>query len=345
MSKEPWCYGPEAERIMKDWLRLRHSLFPYIYTMNRRTAQQRLPLIQPMYYSNPKDSGAYEVPNQYWFGSELIAAPITEKQDAVSCMGAAEVWLPKGNWFDFFSGLRYASRRGRRLAVHRYLEDMPVFAKAGAIVPMAQYPKFENRLLSNENMQLLVFPGADNSFTLYEDEGEGYGFRDGAYAETQVTLSWGDEAVLTIHPAMGDLTQIPENRKWEIGLRGWHRDIQVTAFVNGKAYDCEIRRDIRSNTLFVTVEAPVVSEITLRIHGAKMHDNADVEQRCVKVLIRSQMGNIEKEEMMKEIRSEQTLRRKTYGLYKHGGKTPGVAGALKELLCLTEDEYLGSQEV
>jgi len=221
---------------------------------------------------------------------------------------------------------------------------MPVFAKAGAIVPLAQYPKYENRLRNSEKLQLLVFPGADNSFTLYEDEGEGYGFRDGAYAETQIALSWGDDAVLTIHPAMGDLTQIPEKRTWEIGLRGWHRDIQVTAFVDGKECVCQVRRDVRSNTAFVTVEAPVVAEITLSIAGAKVHDNRDVEQRCVNVLTRSQMSNIDKEEMMKEIRSTESLRRKTYCLDKIGGKTPGVANALKELLCLTEDEYLGSQE-
>ena len=344
MSKEPWCYGPEAERVMKDWLRLRHSLFPYIYTMNRRTEDERLPLIQPMYYSHPKQSGAYEVPNQYWFGSQLIAAPITDKRDEKSCMGAAEVWLPKGNWFDFFSGLRYASRRGRKLTAHRYLEDMPVFAKAGAIVPMAKYPKYENRLLNSENMSLLVFPGASNAFTLYEDEGEGYGFRDGAYAETQIDLSWGDDAVLTVHPALGDLTQIPEKRNWEIGLRGWHRDIQVTAFVDGKACDCVIRREDASNTTFVTVEAPVVSEITLRVAGAKMHDNSDAQQRCVDVLTRSQMGNKEKSKVMKEIRSNASLHRKIDHMYRETPEASGVVNALKELLSLTEDEYLGPQE-
>ena len=88
----------------------------------------------------------------------------------------------------------------------------------------------------------------------------------------------------------------------------------------------------------------MVSEITLQIAGAKMHDNRDVEQRCVDVLIRSQMPNNDKEEMVKEIRLDQTLRRKIYSICKIGVEAPGVAGALKELLCLTEDEYLGSQE-
>ena len=89
----------------------------------------------------------------------------------------------------------------------------------------------------------------------------------------------------------------------------------------------------------------MVSEITLQIAGAKMHDNRDVEQRCVDVLTRSQMSNVHKEELMKEIRSEESLRRKIYCLYKLATDATGVADALKELLCLTEDEYLGSQEV
>ena len=344
MSKEPWCFSPEAEGIMKRMLRLRHELFPYIYTMNRMTAEEGLPLIQPMYYTHPKQSGAYDVPNQYWFGNQLIAAPITEKRDEKSRMGAADVWLPRGNWFDFFSGLRYASHRGRKLTAHRYLEDMPVFAKAGAIVPMAKYPKHENRLLNSDKMQLLVFPGASNSFTLYEDEGEGYGFRDGACAETQIALSWGEDAVLTVHPALGDLTQIPEKRSWEMGLRGWHRDMQVSVFVDGKPYDCAVRRDEKLNTTFVTVEAPVISEITLRIAGAKIHDNSDVERRCVDLLIQSQMGNNEKSRVMKEIRSNASLHRKLDHMYRETPEASGVVDALKELLSLTEDEYLGSQE-
>ncbi|WP_435892018.1 hypothetical protein, partial [Klebsiella pneumoniae] len=87
-------------------------------------------------------------------------------------LGKADVWFPKGSWFDFFTGMHYASKRGRKMEVFRELRQMPVFAKAGAIVPLAVYPEGENRLYNAEEMRVLVFPGADNSFMLYEDAGE-----------------------------------------------------------------------------------------------------------------------------------------------------------------------------
>ena len=114
MSKDPWCYQEPERSMIKKWLRLRHSFFPYLYTMNYRTHKALLPLVQPMYYSHPKCQAAYEVPNQFWFGSELIAAPITEDNEVQSGLGCAKVWLPKGHWFDLFNGLHYTSRRGRK---------------------------------------------------------------------------------------------------------------------------------------------------------------------------------------------------------------------------------------
>ena len=149
--KEPWSYGKEAEAITKEYLRLRHALFPYIYTMNYRTHKDLLPLVQPMYYSHPKCGNAYDVPNQYWFGSELIVCPITEKRNANSNHGSANAWLPSGDWFDFQKGLHYYSV-GRKFKTYRTLEEMPVFAKAGAIVPMETRKANDNHLGGSDNM-------------------------------------------------------------------------------------------------------------------------------------------------------------------------------------------------
>ncbi|MBQ3094502.1 MAG: hypothetical protein IJC52_04945, partial [Clostridia bacterium] len=107
--KEPWCYGAEAEPIMEHWLRLRHRLFPYLYAMNYRTTEELAPLMQPMYYSHPLCNAAYEAHNQYWFGSELMVAAAVTPRDRVSRLTATRVWLPKGDWFDVFTGLHYRS--------------------------------------------------------------------------------------------------------------------------------------------------------------------------------------------------------------------------------------------
>lgn len=344
--KEPWCYGSEAEGILKYWLRLRHQLFPYLYTMNYRNHEELIPMIRPMYYSHPKQNGAYEVPNQYWFGSELIVSPITEKRDPHSRLAAAEAWLPRGNWFDFFTGLRYASRRGRKLQLHRPLGTTPLLARAGAIVPLTRYAPGENRLLNGQRMVLTVFPGGDNSFTLYEDGGEGYAFEKGAFAKTEFRLSYGEKAVLHIAPARGDLSLIPESRSWEIALRGWHRDIRVAVTVDGQTVECHCRYEAESNTTYVTVAAAVSAGICLEITGEKLlHDNGDVPERCEELLQKAQIFNEWKNHIMDVIRGEGSVHHKIFRITGRMQEADGVVAAVEELLTLTEDEYLGSQEL
>ena len=340
--KEPWVYDREAEAVIKDWLRLRHALFPYIYTMNYRTHTERLPLVQPMYYSHPKCHAAYEVPNQYWFGSELMVAPITEKQDAASRMGKVTAWLPQGSWFDLFDGTHYASRRGRKLNLHRMLDTVPVLAKAGAIVPMANYPKNENRLLNAENMDILVFPGADNAFTLYEDAGDYSEYQNGAFAQTKLSLNWGEKAVFTIAPAEGDLTLIPEKRSWNIKLRGFHKDVCVKVLVNGEAVDAEAVR--QGNTTCVCVSAAVTDRVELHITGdALIHDNADAVSRIERIIQRSRISTREKEHMMVQVLSDAPTHKKLSHMHWPSSESEAVVDAIKELLSLTECEYLGSQ--
>ena len=340
--KEPWVYGFEAAHVLKDWLRLRHRLFPYLYTMNYRTHTERLPLVQPMYYSHPKSQAAYEVPNQYWFGSEFIVAPITEAKDASSNLAKVTAWLPKGSWFDLFTGWHYASRRGRKLNLHRGLETVPVLAKAGAIVPMADYPSHENRLLNAENMSILVFPGADNAFTLYEDAGDYSDYQHGAYAQTKMALNWGKEAVFSIAPAVGDLSLIPQKRNWTVKLRGFHKDVQVKACVGGREVTAQTVRE--GNTTVITVAAAVTEAVELRISGSSLiHDNADAIARIEDILQRSQISTSEKDYLMGMVRTDNSLHKKMAYMHWRSRETAATVDAIQEMMSLTEDEYLGDQ--
>ena len=341
--KESWYYREDIRQSMAQWLRLRHSLFPYLYTMNYRTNRQWIPLVQPMYYLYPKRDAAYSVPNQYFFGSELMVAPITQKADAVSALGTVQVWLPKGNWFDFFTGIRYASKQGRKMTVCRPSGEMPVFAKAGAIVPMAVYEDYDNRLHNSDRMELLVFPGADNTFTLTEDALEGQDYRRGALAQTQVTWSWGKVSVLTIHPAEGDVSLIPQQRNWRIGLRGFRKDTQVSCLIGEAPCDVEAVYDGTCNTLWVQLCAPVTMQIQLSV-CADMHCNEDVYDRCAELIIRGQGSIATKEEMWNLLTDEtKTLEHRCLHLSANFPQAGNLSKALKELLTLTEDPHLGSQ--
>lgn len=332
MSKEPWHYGYEEQAVMKKWLRLRHSLFPYLYTMNYRNHTQGIPLIVPMYYSHPKCQDAYQVPNQYWFGSELIVAPITEKRDPASKMGRVMAWLPKGDWFDFFTGLHYSSNQGRKMELYRDLWTIPVLAKAGAIVPMAKYEEYENRLSNAENMQVVVFPGADGSFCLYEDKGEYHDYQKGAFARTEMHLNW-EKGEFSIFPANGDTSLIPEERTWSICLRGFQKSTEIYVNIPGAT----VTAQPADNTIIVQVHAPVTQHIQLRFNGTqRIHDNSDVLDRCKDILMHSQICNNEKTIIFRKLKELAVLYDVMFNLSIRVGEASGLMGAFRELLTLTE---------
>ncbi|WP_214829460.1 glycoside hydrolase family 31 protein [Exiguobacterium algae] len=253
-GKEPWRFGLEAERSMKQFLRLRHQLIPYLYTMNRRNHKDALPLILPMYIEHPEDDIAYEVPNEYYFGSELVVSPIVEPMNRQLHVASSNVWLPKGDWFDFFTGHRYAGNKSIR--VFRSLDEQAVFAKAGAIVPMTKHQPGSNGTLNPSELEVLLFPGASNTFTLYEDEGENRDYENGRFVETTFTLDW-DERKLHVQVS-GDQTLLPSDRTITLLVRG----------VTGEgAYDVEtqtLRIELGKVESERIVELPV--EVTENAH-------------------------------------------------------------------------------
>ena len=228
MSKEPWAFGPEAEEIMTRWLRFRHQLIPYLYTAGERTHRTGEALVRPMYYAYPEREEAYQHPNQYLFGQSLMVCPITSPRDPVLAMGCTQGWLPEGVWFDFFSGQIYEG--GRTLTLWRDLQSYPVFAPAGAIIPLSDDPCADKNPAS---LTLRVFSGASNEYEMYEDDGIS---PDSQAARTRIRLDW-EEKILSVQ-AEGDLTRVPYERCWHVELFGI---TNVPVYLNGRrvetAYD------------------------------------------------------------------------------------------------------------
>lgn len=164
-SKEPWLYGEEAERVASDFLRLRHRMLPYLYAANVATATEGTPVCRPMYYDYDEDM-AYNVPDQYLFGSELLVAPVLTKARSDG-FARTPVWFPKGEWVNVFTGER--EQGGRYKVVENDLSTFPVYAKAGAIVPLIA--EREGNSTEFDEIEVLVFRG-DNRFRMY-DEGCG----------------------------------------------------------------------------------------------------------------------------------------------------------------------------
>lgn len=177
-GKEPWNYAPETKRLAVQALQFRQRLIPYLYTMNYRCHTQGIPLIQPMYYAAPEEPNAYKVPNEYFFGSELICAPITEPLDKHAHVSGAKAWLPAGNWTDIFTGDVYVG--GKNVTLFRGPESIPALAKEGAILPLEGTKK--------EQLELWIFNG-NGSFQLYDDDGVTNDYLNGNYTLTDFTVT------------------------------------------------------------------------------------------------------------------------------------------------------------
>ena len=337
VRKEPWCYEEKTEGIIKEWLRFRHKLFPYIYTMTYRNHTELEPLIQPMYYSYPKASAAYEAKNQYMYGTELMVAPITTPNNNITKLGSTNVWFPKGDWFDFFKGAHYTSKSGRTLSVHRSINDMPVFAKAGAIVPMQE----AKELKAGNDLSICVFPGKSNRFHLYEDMGDGYGFEKGEFTQTEMILDWSENPVFTVKPAQGATEILPETRNYRFIFRGFDKNISVKAFVDGNETEIKTKYEAKTNSVIVTVSAKTSSEIQFFITGETLiTDNGDLLTRCTKLLQQMQLAAETKERLYAAIANpDMALPRKITELNFraiHSAEHQGLIDALVEQFKLTE---------
>ncbi|MFD0704207.1 TIM-barrel domain-containing protein [Alloscardovia venturai] len=221
-SKEPWNFRPEVRRAMVDTLQLRHRLIPYVYTMNYRAHNDGEPIIEPMYWSEPDNVDAYSNKTEFWFGTQLVMAPITSPSDKNVAKAKADVWLPEGEWFDFFSGRRYlAQKNGRKFEAWRALDKQPVFAPAGALVPLAQLEEGDriNSVANPSAFEVIVFPGSSEKgeFTLIEDDGLFNDARKGKTARTKLT--W-DGQRFTVAGVDGDVTAVPAQRTWTLTVRG-----------------------------------------------------------------------------------------------------------------------------
>lgn len=287
-DRRPWGYDADVLRVTRDAMQLRHALIPYLYTMSWRNATAHEPPVRPMYHDYPQQEAAYCCPQQYTFGTELIAAPYTAPADADTQLSRQVIWLPPGDWFHFFSG-EYA-RGDSWLARYGALDDVPVFARAGAIVPLG--PRVGWGGVANpEALDLHIFAGADNAFTLYEDDGETQAHQRGAAALTTITQQWqGNEVTVTVDAAAGDLSQIPAVRQLRLLLVGvkapdvWELAVDAKSVTCAAAYD----GDRECFTVGpVALPQTAVLTFTCRTEGESLLSRRDRTEETVMAMLRA----------------------------------------------------------
>ncbi len=234
-DRRPWGNGADAFRVARAAMQLRHQLIPYIYSMAWRTAQTTLPLVTPLYYGHPEREEAYRCRNQFCFGSELMVAPFVSPRDPETNLSRHTVWLPPGDWFDFTSGEHFAG--DRTVAVYGTLDDIPVFARGGAIVPLG--PRVGWGGVDNPSeLTVDIFPGADGAFTLYEDDGLTTAYLRGDYSLTRMSQARSErELRFTIAKVEAGSPEaarhVPAGRTYRPVLRGIRRPDRLEVLING----------------------------------------------------------------------------------------------------------------
>lgn len=260
-GKEPWRYPEPAKGIMTEFMRLRHRLIPYLYTMNWRCHAFGELLVEPMYYQYPKENLAYSVKNQYRFGSELIVCPITQPGSPVTGRGCTSAWLPESDYFDFFSGAHYRGKR--KLNVFRPLQTIPVFAKAGAIIPLTNASEAcKNGTELPQSLTIKVFAGDDGEFSLYEDDGLTKAYRNGQGVITELCFCWRTDAgasVFSIAPDSAGASFLPESRQYTVCFTGVRDSEYVIVKSESEKIVVKKEYDAQSRTLSVVIPAQLVS--------------------------------------------------------------------------------------
>ncbi len=192
---EPWKFGLQVEDNMRKMLNLRYRLIPYIYSEAWQITHNKSTMMRPLIMDFYGDSLALKQPFEYMFGKALLVAPVTEPN-----VKEWNVYLPqKATWYDFWTGKRFNG--GQTIKTSAPLDKIPLFVKAGSIIPMGKIIQYTGQKPS-DTLEIRVYKGADVSFDLYEDEGDNYNYEKGNY--TVIPFKWNEKRqTLTIGEKKG----------------------------------------------------------------------------------------------------------------------------------------------
>lgn len=236
---EPWASGPEHEAIRRRYIELRYKLLPYIYTALEETSRTGLPLMAPIFLQYPEAQDYYGEDHAFLFGHDLFVAPVvTEKVDA------EDVHLPPGDWYDFWTGAKSSSKD--QISLHPGLAETPLYARAGAIIPMEPIVQSTNDKPDGP-LDLRVYPGSDCHGSLYQDDAHTFAYQKGEFlrvrfacqlssdslsvsghVEKSAYQPWWSTAQLTIYGAASEPKEV---RIREQPMHDWRYDSQAHAVV------------------------------------------------------------------------------------------------------------------
>lgn len=257
----PWQYPGQAEQIASDFLRLRESLIPYLYTVARIAHDTGVTMVRPLYLEWPDHDAAYEHPAEFMLGDNMLVGTVDQLGERAS----VSLWVPPGIWYDFFTGEALAGPATVQREVP--LNQYPVFVRAGSILPRQAEQAFTSAGPQG-GLELHIWPG-DGHFSLYDDAGRGLEYLQGGHTQTSIhtsTTAAGCQS-LTIAKTQGRFQGALNERRWTAGFH------QVQAPANVRLNGQAIANSAAGSTIGWSYDA---STLTLSVTTGPQPTNADV---------------------------------------------------------------------
>jgi alpha-glucosidase (family GH31 glycosyl hydrolase) len=202
-------HNEQVEPICRKYLELRYRMLPYLYSAVHECATTGMPILRALWLHYPDDPKAVSRSDEYLWGRDVLVAPIVEKGATLR-----QVYLPKGDWYDFWNGERVEG--GREVSRQVDLETVPLYIRAGSILPLGPAKQYTGERV-DQPLSVSIYPGGDASFLLYEDDGTSFNYKKGEWMGTQLT--WNDaRRVLTLRLAPGLRMLPPLRRQIEVKL-------------------------------------------------------------------------------------------------------------------------------
>lgn len=318
-KREPWRWSYKTSQIVKRYLRLRKQLIPYLYAESYKYYKYGMPLVMPIFYKAPEYYDDLKYRNEYYLGTELFVSPIINKKDYVMNRSVHKFYIPEGTWYDFMTGKKFPG--GREYISFFKDEDYPVFAKAGAIIPLG-YNERLNDINPPKNIEIHVFPGKSNQYNLYEDDGVSDLYKRGYYLLTSIEYNYlPNNYTMIIRSIEGKSGIVPEKRNYKIRFRNTKQANDVIVYFNSQ--QCEYESYVDDADFIVEVkDMPSIGQLTINCKGK------DIEIDAVRLInddIESIISDLELETEMKEridriLFSDVPIKKKRIAIRKLGKK-------------------------
>jgi len=212
--------NPRVEPICRKYLELRYRLMPYLQTVVRDCHDTGLPIMRALWLHYPDDPAAVARGDEYLWGRDILVAPVVARGAT-----SRRLYLPRGQWIDFWTN--ELMEGGREIDRPVDLETMPLYVRAGAVLPMGPVKQYVGENVA-EPASLVVYPGANGSSSLYEDDGRTFSYRQGAYM--RIAMTWQDQTrTLTLRPTAGSRMLPPSPRPLTVRAAG-STDTQTVSY-------------------------------------------------------------------------------------------------------------------